>query len=77
MNKSMRDFGSLVLWYLARVLAILAYFFPTIAASRYRHPRQPEILFLNILLGWTVVGWVVALQWALQESKRSGSVERS
>jgi hypothetical protein len=76
-KESMRDFGSSVLWCLVRVLAILAYFFPTIAASRYQHPRRIEILYLNILLGWTVVGWVIALQWALQASKRSGSVGRS
>jgi hypothetical protein len=73
----MRDFESSALWYLLRMLATLAYFFPTIAASRYRHPRQPAILYLNILLGWTVVGWVIALRWALQGSKRSDSLERS
>jgi hypothetical protein len=76
-KESMRDFGLSVLWYLVRVLATLAYFFPTIAALRYRHPRQLEILYLNILLGWTVVGWAIALQWALQASKRPGSMERS
>ncbi len=74
---SMRDLGLSILWYLLRVLATLAYFFPTIAASRYRHPRQLKILYLTILLGWTVVGWAIALQWALQASKRPGSMERS
>jgi hypothetical protein len=73
----MRDLGLSILWYLVRVLATLAYFFPTIAASRYRHPRQLKILYLNLLLGWTVVGWAIALQWALQASKRPGSMERS
>ncbi len=76
-KESMRDFSSSILWCLVRVLAVLAYFFPTIAASRYNHPRRTEILYLNILLGWTVVGWAIALQWALQASKRSGFVERS
>jgi hypothetical protein len=73
----MHDFISSVLWYLVRVIAALLYFFPTIAASRYRHPRQLTILYLNILIGWTVVGWVIVLRWALQASRRSGSVERS
>jgi hypothetical protein len=76
-KESMRDFGSSVLWYLVRVLAILAYFFPTIAASRFRHPRQPTILYLNILLGWTVVGWIIILRWAFEASKQPGSMEHS
>ncbi len=45
---------------------ILVYFVPTILAQKYQHPKQPAILLLNIALGWTVVGWVVALIWALK-----------
>ncbi len=65
----MRDIGYTTLWYLARILVILAYFFPTIAASRYQHPKQSQILILNAVLGWTVVGWVIALRWALKPSR--------
>jgi hypothetical protein len=43
-----------------RMLVILVYFLPTMAASRYRHPKQPAILVLNILLECTVVGSVIA-----------------
>lgn len=62
----MRDFGWTAFWYLARVVVGLLYFLPTIAAARYRHPKQPAILLLNFSLGWTVVAWVIALRWALQ-----------
>jgi hypothetical protein len=62
----MKDIGHATLWYLARILATLAYFFPTIAASRYQHPKRSQILILNAVLGWTVVGWVIALRWALK-----------
>lgn len=68
----MKDIGHSTLWYVARILVILAYFLPTIAASRYQHPKQRKILFFNALLGWTVVGWAIALRWAL---KPSGSKE--
>ena len=68
----MRDIGHAALWYLARVLVILAYFFPTIAASRYQHPEQREILVFNAVLGWTVVGWVFALRWALERPESKG-----
>lgn len=51
---------------LATQLAIvLVYLVPTIIAQRYRHPKQPAILMLNMALGWTIVGWVVAFIWAL------------
>lgn len=66
----MQDFWLSSLWYLVRVGAALVYFLPAIVASRYQHSRQPAILFLNILLGWTVVGWVVALWWALRENRQ-------
>jgi hypothetical protein len=73
----MLDFGSTLLWYFARAIAILLYFFPSIAATRYQHPKQSAILYLNIFLGWTIVGWVVALRWALQDCAGSRPVERS
>ena len=73
----MHDLISLALWYLLRVLAALLYFLPTIVASQYRHPRWFTILFLNILVGWTFVGWIIVLWWTLQASKRSGFAERS
>ena len=45
--------------------AIAFYFLPTIIARRRRH-RSPEAVFvLNLLLGWTLLGWVGALVWAL------------
>ncbi len=51
---------------LATQLAIiLVYLVPSIIAQRYRHPKQPAILMLNMALGWTIVGWVVAFIWAL------------
>jgi Superinfection immunity protein len=45
---------------------ILVYLAPSIVAQRYQHPKQPVILMLNVALGWTIVGWVFALIWALK-----------
>lgn len=39
------------------------YFLPSILAWKKRN--HTAIAWLNILLGWTVVGWVVAFIWAL------------
>jgi hypothetical protein len=40
------------------------YFLPTIVALA-RHKRNAvSILLLNLFLGWTLVGWIIALVWA-------------
>jgi Superinfection immunity protein len=43
--------------------AVAAYFAPTLIALKKRNIRA--IFALNLLLGWTLVGWVVALVWSL------------
>jgi hypothetical protein len=46
-------------------LAWALYLLPFMVAVRKDHPRIPWILALNFLLGWTVVGWIGSLWWAL------------
>jgi hypothetical protein len=40
----------------------LLYFLPSIVGHRKR--SFPGILLLNVFLGWTVIGWIIALVWA-------------
>ena len=40
------------------------YFLPSIIAWVRTHYNRVAILALNLLLGWTVVGWVVSLVWS-------------
>ena len=40
------------------------YLFPAMVAHYKRHRQQTAILILNLLLGWTFLGWVLALVWA-------------
>lgn len=37
------------------------YIMPTLLAWLRRHPRRWKITWINLLLGWTAVGWVVAM----------------
>lgn len=48
---------------LAWILTVvtLGYFLPWAIALTRRKPNSGTIGLLNLLLGWTVVGWVVAL----------------
>lgn len=43
------------------------YFLPTILAFARNKRDVVGILLLNIFLGWTVIGWVVALVWAVKQ----------
>jgi Superinfection immunity protein len=40
------------------------YFLPTILAGGRHHHNTGAIFIINLLLGWTLVGWAVALAWA-------------
>lgn len=54
---------SVVLIVVAIVAGLFIHFLPSIIG---RHKTNwGAILVLNILLGWTFIGWVVALVWAL------------
>ena len=48
-------------------LAFVIYFAPTIIGWKKRN--YGAILALNLFLGWTLIGWVVALVWSLTVDK--------
>lgn len=40
------------------------YLMPTIVAARRKHAASGLVFLVNLLIGWTLIGWVVALIWA-------------
>ena len=49
----------------AVILGSLAlYFLPAIVATQRRHRQRLAVSVTNLLLGWTLVGWVAAMIWA-------------
>jgi predicted membrane channel-forming protein YqfA (hemolysin III family) len=48
---------------LLAITCIVLYWLPTILG--WKKANRTAILVLNLLLGWTVVGWIVALIWSL------------
>src|SRR5581483_11188932 len=44
---------------------LVPYFLPTIIAILRQKTNTGSIFALNLLLGWSLIGWVVALIWAL------------
>jgi hypothetical protein len=41
------------------------YFLPTLVANSRHLPERSGIFFLNLFLGWTCIGWIIALVWAI------------
>jgi len=46
------------------VLGMFLYFIPSMFAFNRDHDQKAAIFVLNLLLGWTILGWVGALVWA-------------
>lgn len=45
-------------------IVVALYFLPLIIAAWRNMPNAVAISVLNVVAGWTFVGWVVALVWA-------------
>ncbi len=46
------------------IVVFLLYFLPTIVALSRGHLSALAIFLLNLLLGWTLIGWLLALIWS-------------
>ena len=44
--------------------AICGYFWPTIVAAERDHRQLEVVAGLNLLAGWTAIGWLAAILWA-------------
>ncbi len=40
------------------------YFIPSIVAKTNNKKNTTAIVVLNLFLGWTLIGWIIALVWA-------------
>lgn len=45
-------------------IGLIFYFLPTIIAASRNHQNAGAIFALNLLLGWSFIGWIVALVWS-------------
>lgn len=46
------------------VLVFSIYFAPAITACLREHQNALAVFVLNLFLGWTLLGWVLALVWS-------------
>lgn len=50
-------------------ILVLCYFIPSLIASNRRIANKALLIVLNLLAGWTVIGWIVCLIWSLTGRK--------
>ena len=62
-------------WEIALILGVLfalpIYFVPTIIAAIRKTRNLMTIILLNLLVGWTFLGWVASLVWAIVDEKKT------
>lgn len=49
------------------VLIFAFYFVPTLVAFLRQHKNKVPIFLLNLLLGWTLLGWAASLVWSVMK----------
>jgi hypothetical protein len=59
----MQELSCLELLIITLIFAV--YFLPSLIAFSRQHKNKIAIFLLNLLLGWTVLGWVGSLVWSV------------
>lgn len=65
--------GSAALGFFLIALLIGAYFIPTMVAVNRKHLSTGAICMFNLFLGWTFLGWVLALVWAMTSNTKENA----
>jgi hypothetical protein len=55
------------LFWILLLLLVGLYFLPSFVAYTRKHQNAGAILIVNIFLGWTFIGWVVAVVWSMTQ----------
>lgn len=63
----MEDLLAVIILLVIVAACFLFYFLPTIIAFKKQRDNKVSILALNLFLGWSLIGWVISLVWALKE----------
>ncbi len=62
--------GGISIWQLIIIVSVLLiYFLPSIIAVKKDHKNMASILLINMFLGWSLIGWLVAIVWAIKKTE--------
>lgn len=71
-NSPLQVVLTVLIWAAVVVVSIGVYFLPTIIAVSRGIPNEASVAVINVFLGWTFLGWVIALAMAVS-GIRSGN----
>jgi Superinfection immunity protein len=74
---SRRTHMTTVMLYIIMIVGFVVYLTPTIIANNRQHPQTAAIFALNILLGWSALGWIASFVWSLTGVETYGSFDTS
>lgn len=57
--------GMLLLGILFAALVLVLWLLPVLIAQRRHHPQTASIAVITVLLGWSLIGWTIAMCWAV------------
>ena len=63
--------GGTIFW----IILIVGYCLPISIAMLRNHARVGSIMLVNLFLGWSLIGWLVALVWALGDPRTTSQRE--
>lgn len=55
------------LYLLFCLVCLILYLLPSFLALDNNHPNKFSVIFVNVFLGFTCVGWIIALIWAVSD----------
>jgi hypothetical protein len=65
------DGGQAILGFILLALIISLYFLPAIIGGKRGINASGALFFVNLIFGWTVLGWLVCLIWAASGATRA------
>jgi hypothetical protein len=63
----------ILLFFVVIAFGVFVYFIPSVIASERCHKNFTPILLLNIFLGFSLIGWVIALVWSTSAQDNGGT----
>lgn len=66
----------LVLLIIPGIITQCLYFIPYLIANKKGHSQENAIFILNLLAGWTIIAWIIALVWAFTEPKQIANTQQ-
>ncbi|MFK5912987.1 MAG: superinfection immunity protein [Woeseiaceae bacterium] len=59
------------------IIVVYVYFIPSFVATKRGHSAVNGIIFVNLIAGWSLIGWVVCLIWAYSNSESKNTTTKT